>query len=82
MDDLSTLKNSEPAHRLIDKITVPKFKNAHRFRALDPTGKDRDLLQSIADPKFRISGLTNKALRQKLSSTGFGKGKSPKQLRH
>ena len=40
----------------------------------------RELLQSISDPAFRISGLTNKMLRQQLSDTGFGSGRTDKQL--
>ena len=54
--------------------------NGRRFRALDPTGKDRELLQSLSNPKFRISGLTNKMLRERLSCTHLGKGLTQRQL--
>lgn len=80
MDDLATLHDESPARELIDEITRHVTKGGRRFRALDPTGKDRELLQSISDPAFRISGLTNKMLRQQLSDTGFGSGRTDKQL--
>ena len=80
MDDLATPHDESPARELIDEITRHVTKGGRRFRALDPTGKDRELLQSISDPAFRISGLTNKMLRQQLSDTGFGSGRTNKQL--
>ncbi len=80
MNDLAMLKDESPAHKLIDEISSHRTQAGHRFRALDPTGKDRELLQSIADPKFRISGLTNKMLRQNLSGTRFASARTQKQL--
>ena len=80
VNDLSSLHDESPVHELIDEISNYRTKNGRRFRALDPTGKDRDLLQSICNPEFRISGLTNAALRQKLSDTDFGSGRTKKQL--
>ena len=47
---------------------------------MDLTGKDRELLQAISDPAYRISGLTNKMLRQSLADTSFGTGRTDKQL--
>lgn len=80
MNDLAMLKDESPAHKLIDQISSHRTQAGHRFRALDITGKDRELLQAIADPKFRISGLTNKMLRQNLSDTRFGSARTQKQL--
>lgn len=80
INDLSLLRDQSPVHEVIDAITGCRIKNGRRFRALDPTGKDRNLLQSICAPEFRISGITNKALRQKLSDTGFGSKRTDKQL--
>ena len=78
--DLSMLQDESPVHELIDQITCRITKKGRRFRALDPTGKDRCLLQALCRPEFRISGITNRALRQKLSDTGFGSGLMDKQL--
>ncbi len=80
MDDLSTLTDQSPARNLIDQITCHQNQNGRRFRPLDPTGKHRELFQSLSTPEFRISGLTNKMLRQGLSGSIFGKGMSQKQL--
>jgi hypothetical protein len=80
MDDLSALRDDSPARELIIEITRPVTKAGRRFRALDPTAKDRDLLELISDPAFRVSGLTNKMLRQQLSDTRFGSGRTDKQL--
>lgn len=80
MNDLSALKDESPAKQLIDEICCQRAHSGHRFRALDPTGKDRELIQAIADPKFRICGITNKMLRQTLSDSNFGAGRSAKQF--
>ncbi len=40
-------------------------------RALDPTGKDLELLQTISNPGFQVAGFTNKMLRHDLSGTSF-----------
>ncbi len=80
MNDLSMLHDESPANKLIGEITCRQKKYGRTFRGLDPTGKDRVLLQSLSRPEFRISGLTNKMLRQGLSDTDFGSGRTQKQL--
>lgn len=80
MNDLSTLKNQSPVHELIEKITCAKKQNGKRFRGLDPLSKDQDLLKAISSPECKISGLSNKMLREKLVETSFGKGYTDKQL--
>ncbi len=80
MDNLSLLEDESLVHELIEEITRTQIQNGRRFRPLDPTGKDREILQLICSPEYRISGLTNKMLRQKMLEKGFGKGKTDKQL--
>ncbi len=80
MDDLATLQDKTPVRTLIDGITQHVIKNGRRCRALDPVGKDRELLLAICDPAFRISGITNKMLRERLPNTPFGAGRTDKQL--
>ncbi len=80
MKDIATLGDQSPVHEIIDGITRARTQNGRRIRALDPTGKDRDLLKMIADPKFRISGLTNKTLREGLQKTKWASGRTEKQL--
>ena len=79
-ENLATLHDETPASKFIKEINHHVIKDGRRFRALDPTGKDLELLQAISDPTFRISGLTNKMLRQCLTGTGFGSGRTDKQL--
>lgn len=80
MNDLSMLRDDSPVYELIEEISRHRTNNGHRFRALDPTGKDRDLLQAICSSEFRISGITNAAIRLKLSNSNFGSGRTEKQL--
>ena len=80
MNDLSTYQDDTPVKDIVVKLTRHKNQNGRRFRGIDVTGKDREMLQLICSPEFIISGLTNKSIRQKASETAFGKGKTEKQL--
>lgn len=80
MDDIATLHDKTPAGEFIRNVTCHVIKGGRRFRAIDPTGKDLELLQAISDPAFRIAGLTNKMLRQSLAGTKFASGRTDKQL--
>jgi hypothetical protein len=80
MNDLSLLRDETPARNLIDEVTSHQTQNARRYRALDLTGKDRELLELIGKPRFMVSGLTNKMLRQTLANTPFGSTRTEKQL--
>jgi hypothetical protein len=80
LDNLAAARCEKPVGKLLDEVVVPFKKEGRRIRALDPTGKDRTLLQAISDPAFSVSALTNKALREKLrGKSGFEK-RSDKQL--
>lgn len=80
MDDLATMQEKTPVRDLMNDLTAHIMKNGRRFRGLDPVGKDRELLLTLSDPAFMISGLTNKMLRERLSDTSFGSGRTNKQL--
>lgn len=80
MDNLSSLQDESPVNEIIDGITCHRIQNNRRFRALDPTGKDREMLQLVSSPEYRISGLTNKMLRQKMVEQGLGADKTDRQL--
>ena len=80
MDDLSTLQDDKPAKDLIHETTGHLMKNGRRYRGLDLTGKDIDLLKLLSNPELRISGLTNQMLRPCLAETDFGAKKSERQL--
>jgi len=80
MEDLVTLQEKTPIRDLLDGLIVPIIKKGRNFRGLDPVGKDQKLLLSFSDPAFMISGFTNKMLRDRLSNTIFGSGRTDKQL--
>ena len=80
MDNLASLQDTTPVGDFIRDTTRHVIKNGRRFRALDPTGKDLEILQAISNPDFQITGLTNKMLRERLSSTCFGAQRTDKQL--
>jgi len=80
MEDLALLQDATPVRDFISDMTRPVLKSGRRFRALDPTGKDLECLQAISRPSFRISGFTNKMLREHLPGTGSGARQTDKQL--
>jgi len=81
MEQLATCSHEKPVRELFDAVSRPKRKDGRRIRALDLNGKDRALLQAISDPAFNISGITNKALREKLRGQPGYEGRTEKQLR-
>ena len=80
MDELSTFSDQTPLSDLLAPYVHGRTKEGRRVRALDLSGKDRALLQAISDPNFTVSGMTNAALRKKLSSTPWGTGRTDKHL--
>ena len=56
-----------------------KRRRRRSVRALEPTGKDLELLSAIADPRFTVGGLSNKDLRELLAQTDRYVGKTEKQ---
>ena len=64
---------------LSHSVCAKKMKKRRRVRALDLLGKDQFLLQAIADPKFSVSGLTHRDLREILQDTAGFRGKTSKQ---
>ena len=80
LDNLAAAKCETPVRDLLDGVVKPFTKQGRRVRALDPTGKDRALLEALLDPAFCICGLSNRDLRDKLrDKTGY-KGMTEKQL--
>ncbi len=74
------LNGREWLRRSLERKQISFEAHGRRFRGLDPTGKDCEMLQLIGSTEFKISGLTNKMLRRKLSNAKFGSGKTDKQL--
>jgi hypothetical protein len=80
MNQLATCSDQSPVQELIDSVCGARTRQGRRIRALDLTGKDRPLLQALSDPLFCVSGITNKALRGKLSHQAGYTGHTSKQL--
>lgn len=80
LDNLAATQCEKPVRDLLDEVVVPLKKDGRRVRALEPTGKDRALLQAISDPVFCVNALSNKVLRENLrDKTGYT-GRTTKQL--
>jgi len=80
MEDLALLQDADPVRDFIRDFTKSVLKGGRRFRALDPTGKDLESLQAISQPSFRISGFTNKMLRERLPGNSAGARQTDKQV--
>ena len=52
--DLSTMKKKTPICDIMDDFMGPITKDDQNFRGLDTVGKDREFLDSLADPAYSI----------------------------
>jgi hypothetical protein len=80
MDNLAAAHCETPVRDLLDTVVKPFVKDGRGVRALEPTAKDRALLQALGDPQFCIAGPSNKDLRDKLRDTPGYKNLTEKQL--
>jgi hypothetical protein len=79
-EQLATVSDKTPLGSLLGGITLPVTRNGKKFRGLDVTGKDRELLRAISDPAFNAGSITNKALHEKLIGTEWANGLTGKKL--
>lgn len=63
---LSVVQLKTPLAEETTKICQPKRKDSKRYRALQPFGKDAQLLQAVNRLEFAITGLRNKDIRRAL----------------
>jgi len=80
MEQMATLKDDTPMRTILAQISQAFRQDGRQIRALDILGKDRELLQAIADPKDAVAGLANQQLRQKLSASAWAKNGTEQQL--
>jgi len=78
-DHVATTRSSQPFQSVLATVTKRKRKRKRSVRALEPTGKDLELLNAIADPRFTVGGFCNKDLREILAATERYEGKTEKQ---
>ena len=76
---LATTRSTTPFGQILADVTRRLRRRGRTVRALDPTGKDLELLRAIADPRFAVGGLCNKDLRRLLADTARYAGKTRKQ---
>lgn len=79
-EQLATVSDATPVGALLLDITQPDTHAGRTVRALDCTGKDRELLQAIADPQYAVACLTNKDLQRQLGASAWAKGMTGKRL--
>ena len=80
MEQMATVRNDTPLRDVLKDITRPFTLQGHRVRALDITGKDRELLLALVDPQYTVCGITNKRLQETLRASPWAKGRTDKQL--
>jgi hypothetical protein len=78
-DYIATTRSPTSLGSILEAVTQRKRKRGRSVRALEPTGKDLDLLTAIADPRFIVGGLCNKDLRSILVGNERYVGKTDKQ---
>ncbi len=76
---VATTRSPQPFHSVLETVTQRKRKRGRSIRALEPTGKDLELLRAIADPCFTVAGFCNKELRHLLATTDRYVEKTDKQ---
>ena len=79
-EQLATVSDKAPVGEILGEITHKVLRDGKKFRGLDVTGKDRDLLRALSDPAFNAGSITNKLLQEKLLGTGWANGLTGKKL--
>jgi hypothetical protein len=77
---LATLRDDTPMRDLLGDITCSFSQRGRRTRALDVTGKDRELLLALTDPRYTVCGLTNRRLQEALGKAKWATGRTQTQL--
>ena len=80
MEQMATVRGDTPLREVLKDLTQSFTLHGRRVRALDITGKDRELLLALADPQYAVCGLTNKRLQETLRASPWAKGRTDKQL--
>ena len=81
VEQLATVSDKTPFAETIKDVTRPVAGiNKKKVRALNITGKDRELLRAVSDPAFNAGSITNKALQKALVGTDWANGMTDKKL--
>jgi hypothetical protein len=79
-EQLATVSDKTPVGKILEEITHKISRSGKKFRGLDVTGKDRELLIALTDPAFNAGSITNKSLQEKLKGTEWANGLTGKKL--
>ena len=79
-DGVATFSDTTPLRDVLRPHSRASIRAGRTVRALDPIGKDRELLEAITDPAYTVSGITNQALRIRLARTPWGSRRTERQL--
>jgi hypothetical protein len=80
MDHMASCTDTTPLVELIAPCTKPLTREGKRIRALEPMGKDRELLLTLGDPRHGVEGCSNADLRAQLKECAWGKGLDDRHL--
>lgn len=73
-EQTAALGEEKTVGNIISEVSGPKKTQGKRYRGLEVTGRDLELLREIADPKYSVDAITNKQLRQALAGTAWSRG--------
>ena len=79
-EQVATLEEDITVSDILSKVNKPLHKTGKRYRALDVTGKDIELLRAVSDPKYCVDAISNKQLQIALGNTPWAHGKDGRKL--
>ena len=80
VEKLAAFSEETSVDELLKPITSRKRKGGRKIRALDPTGKDRELFKIISDASFDVNGMSNKEIRKRLAGSDPKDEKAARRL--
>lgn len=80
VEQMATVRDDTPIRKLLVGVTHARRVGGRRIRALDLTGKDRELLEALSDPAHAVRGLSNRSLQKALEGKAWAKGRSGRRL--
>jgi hypothetical protein len=79
-EQIATLEENVSVGEILSKVSKAVTSGGKRYRALDVTGKDLELLQAVADPKFNVDAITNKHLQMELGNSKWANNHTGRSL--
>ncbi len=68
IEQLADCSSDQTLEAALGTTNKRRIKKGKAIRALEPMGKDKEVLLAMADPAFGINGINNKALREKIKN--------------